>query len=574
MTPRLVTFVVATVWVLPIGPALAADYYVRPAGADGNSGLSPDAAWRSIARVNKQDLEPGDRILLEGGETFSGPLLVVATDAGTAASPVVITSFGTGRATIDGGTGRGIDVYNAGGIEIRDLDVMGSGMDSNSEPGVSFYTDHADGSKLDHVRIDRVDVHGFREGGVVIGAWHPSRPGFRDVRITHTRAFGNGESGVHIRGFFDGTHAWSHEDVYIGYSEAFDNFGDPTNIDTHTGSGIIVSATNRATIEYCHAHHNGGNNRQPRNGPVGIWAWDANAVTIQHNISHDNRTGGEADGGGFDLDGGVTNSVLQYNYSYDNDGAGYLLAQFAGAAPFFNNVVRYNVSSNDGRQNGHGAISLWAAANESLDDTQVYGNTVFVSPAASRTPSAVWIKSGTFRHVTFRNNIFVTTGGVTLLDDAGAHDLSSVGFQGNAYWPSESSFGVRIGGVTHASLASWQSATGQEKVRSNPVGLETDPLLVDPSNPQRLTDPTQLPHLAAYRLQEESPVIDAGLDLRLLFGTDPGRRDFYGVPIPQHGGLDIGASERAPFSERFGARDVEELKARMPTHEKRRSPAQ
>ena len=34
---------------------------------------------------------------------------------------MVITSFGRGRATIDGGTGRGIDVYNAGGIEIRDL---------------------------------------------------------------------------------------------------------------------------------------------------------------------------------------------------------------------------------------------------------------------------------------------------------------------------------------------------------------------------------------------------------------------------------------------------------------------
>ena len=58
-----------------------------------------------------------------------------------------------------------------------------------------------------------------------------------------------------------------------------------------------------------------------------------------------------------------------------------------------------------------------------------------------------------------------------------------------------------------------------------------------------MTDPTQLPSLVAYTLQSGSPVIDAGLDLQALFGTDAGPRDFYGVPIPQGGGLDIGASE-------------------------------
>ena len=47
----------------------------------------------------------------------------------------------------------------------------------------------------------------------------------------------------------------------------------------------------------------------------------------------------------------MKNSVMQYNYSHDNDGAGYLLAQFTYAREFTNNIVRYNISENDGRKN-------------------------------------------------------------------------------------------------------------------------------------------------------------------------------------------------------------------------------
>jgi hypothetical protein len=50
----------------------------------------------------------------------------------------------------------------------------------------------------------------------------------------------------------------------------------------------------------------------------------------------------------------MTNSVMQGNYSHDNQGSGYGVFQFTGARPFHNNVVRYNISQDDG-----GGVYLW-----------------------------------------------------------------------------------------------------------------------------------------------------------------------------------------------------------------------
>jgi hypothetical protein len=81
------------------GAGRAADYYVSPGGDDGGPGsqLQP---WGTTARVNAEDFLAGDRILFAGGESFAGGLLFDDADAGTAAGPIVLTSYGTGRATI------------------------------------------------------------------------------------------------------------------------------------------------------------------------------------------------------------------------------------------------------------------------------------------------------------------------------------------------------------------------------------------------------------------------------------------------------------------------------------------
>src|ERR1700733_11569483 len=72
-------------------------YYVSPSGSDSNSG-SASAPWQTIARVNRASLQPGDTVLFQGGQTFSGTL--TPPTSGTSSSPITFGSYGSGQAVI------------------------------------------------------------------------------------------------------------------------------------------------------------------------------------------------------------------------------------------------------------------------------------------------------------------------------------------------------------------------------------------------------------------------------------------------------------------------------------------
>ena len=55
--------------------AEAAVYYVSNEGADSRSGETPDAAWRTLSRVNTASLVPGDSVLFRRGERWRGQLI-------------------------------------------------------------------------------------------------------------------------------------------------------------------------------------------------------------------------------------------------------------------------------------------------------------------------------------------------------------------------------------------------------------------------------------------------------------------------------------------------------------------
>ena len=155
--------------------------------------------------------------------------------------------------------------------------------------------------------------------------------------------------------------------------------------------------------------------------PVGIWAWDSRNIIIQYNESFNNKTGATKDGGGFDLDGGMVNSIMQYNYSHDNDGPGYLLAQFSYAREHKENIVRYNISENDCRINRYGIIHIWG----DIEDAFIYNNTIFHSgPDTSHAYAVAFrynedqrILDNFASKISLLNNIFYTSGKLPLVSN-------------------------------------------------------------------------------------------------------------------------------------------------------------
>ncbi|UOQ68223.1 right-handed parallel beta-helix repeat-containing protein [Hymenobacter volaticus] len=305
--------------------ASAKTYYVSATGNDSDAGTSIKKAWKSIEKVNNASFKAGDQILFEGGRGFEGAIWVRSFIQGSAAQPLIFGSYGASRARIISGSTYGFYAENTGGIELHNLEFIGSGQLTNTNSGVVFHLDLAN-THLQHVVLDNLSVQGYRDRGISIGSANGSS-GYDQVRVTRCVMSANGEAGL-------GSYAQvlaAHHDWYIGSCQAFDNTGRADITTTHTGSGIVLSGVDGALIERCEAHHNGALNANANGGPVGIWGWNCNNLVIQYCESHHNQTGTTKDGGGFDLDGGCTNSVLQYNYSHDNDGPGYLVAQYEGA---------------------------------------------------------------------------------------------------------------------------------------------------------------------------------------------------------------------------------------------------
>ena len=343
-------------------------FYLAPDGDNARAGTSMATAWRDFAPLNARDLKPGDRVLLRGGATFSGALQLDANDAGDAGNPVVIGSFGEGRALIDAGAGSAIRVYNAGGVRVENL-ILRGGADNKSS-GLEFYCDLSGAVKLQGIAVSQIAVSGFGRSGISIGAYpaDKSASGFAGVTVADCSLHDNADGGLGSWG----AALYAHRDVTVRDCDAFDNRG-IAGKGSHSGNGIVLGDVEGALIERCRAWNNGERSDFAGGGPVGIWAYNATRVTIQFCESWGNRSASRKDGGGFDLDGGVTDSLVQFNYSHDNDGAGFLLYQYKGAPKFGGNVVRNNISRDDGRTN-LGGIFVGDGAN----DCQITGNTIFL----------------------------------------------------------------------------------------------------------------------------------------------------------------------------------------------------
>ncbi len=359
--------------------------------------------------------------------------------------------------------------------------------------------------------IEDIYTEGFQKSGLDLY-------NCRNAEVRRVISYDNGFCGINIMG----SHQDSSGNILIKDCKAENNPGDPTRLDNHSGNGILVGVSDSVLIDHCTATNNGWDMPRQGNGPVGIWTWQSDHVTIQYCISYRNKTSrGGKDGGGFDLDGGVTNSIIQYCLSYENEGAGYGLFQYLGASDWSDNVIRYCVSINDAHTTeGAGSFFIWNGSNDSkqLADCYIYNNVAYSISA----PVISFENASEHENFVFSNNIFLGSGQMLSGKNKGST------FLGNVWW----SAGAEIKFMQTGSLAEWAKATGQETMNGKIIGMHSDPLLYGPFLTS-ISDPYQLRALSGYMLKPDSPVKNHGMEITPFFGFDPPSTDFFGNQVPQ-----------------------------------------
>ncbi|MEP7142375.1 MAG: right-handed parallel beta-helix repeat-containing protein [Ferruginibacter sp.] len=487
-------------------------YYLNTSGNDENKGTR-NSPWKTIQKINSIYLSAGDTVLFKAGQIFIGTLLLDSNSEGRRGQPILVTAYGKGKSIIDAGNESAMIIKKTKFITIKKLKLSGSGRkNGNSGNGLSLLN-------CSNVLVNDLDISGFRNSGVSVYT-------SSDIRVIGVDAHDNGFAGISISGEYLLKKSCSN--VYIGYCKAFNNPGSPVILDNHSGNGIVAGNCSKLTIEYCVATDNGWDMPRIGNGPVGIWCYEADSVVIQHCISYRNKTSvGGDDGGGFDLDGGVTNSVIQYCLSYENQGSGFGIFQYAGASAWHNNTIRYNISENDGTVSAARAgIYIWNSSDDSLQfyNCLIYNNTIYNGKGYAINFAGQSQRKGFLLY----NNIFVA--GDTLLKGKRSNDT----FLANDWWSLKNKFNIE--GIIN--LEEWAKKSGQEIMAGKVVGLNKDPGFKKTGG-STLTSCRGLKLFDPYKISSHSPLSRMGLNLHILYGIETGGVDFNGQPAPVKG---IGAS--------------------------------
>jgi len=517
-------------------------FYLSPSGSDAAAGTSPAKAWRTLSRASRAVLGPGDRLLLEGGQQFSGQLTIGESDAGDAARPLTIGSYGDGPATLMSAR-FAIYVHDTSGVDITGLNVVGqpSGggppgpgpqLGGSNGAGVNIYNDLPAGHRLSHIVISRVYASGF-DNGIAVGGAH-SGAGFGDVQISDCLVSGNVDAGLESYGpqFDPESPNYANQNVTVSDVVASQNHGDPRVTSHNTGNGIVLGSVRDGTIEWSTADSNGGAGGDTAQGPTGIWTYDSTGVSIEHSLSYDNQTANKVDGNGFGLDQNTSDSVLRDNLSYSNAGAGFLVYSRLNNGAQRDNVVRYNISSGDASDGStfDGGITIFGGATGiAVSAASVYQNTVVMTSVSS--PSAPALRLSTGIHgITVRNNIFATDYGPVVAATQKASPAVAA-LQGNDYFSASGPWSVDWGAKAYDSLASWRSATSQESVAGQKTGYTVNPDMTGPVLGLQAKAAASQPSAGnGFVLRAGSALLGAGLD-PARFGLHAGSANYAGRKV-------------------------------------------
>lgn len=489
----------------------ATGYYVdAQAGDDANIGTSPQTAWKTLGKVNSTPFQPGDSILLKAGSTWAGQLW--PKGSGVEGRPIRIGKYGEGAKPSIRGNGAVEDAVllkNQQYWEMEDLEVTNYGTTKATRRGVHFAV--ADFGDAHHLVIRRMKIHDVSgrddvkdNGGIVFtceGEKKPSR--FIDILIEDNDLYHTDRNGIS---------SWSDRWQRSNWYPSLGVIVRGNRLRDIGGDGIMIAVTDGALIE---RNVVAQANQRSEGYNIAIWTWSADDSVIQYNEAY--GTKGQRDGEGYDSDWNSRNTLIQYNYSHDNDG-GFLLICNEGAqrsvdsAGNIGTIVRYNISQND----GHRGITISGP----VQNTFIYNNTFYVGPRQDTDLILFTDWDGWSNNTAFSNNIFYVSGKARI-----GHAIS------------------RDKDGVHTSAPGWGESE-QNRFDSNVYFGHLQP----PEDPHALTaDPAFVfggkgglgrNSLKGYQLQSKSKARESGVAV-----PENGGKDFFGTNLERCRAIDRGAAQ-------------------------------
>jgi len=492
---------------LEFSPGNTTYYLDSVDGDDANDGLAPESAWRTLDKVNNVVFAPGDRIVLKAGCVWNGQLDPMGS--GAVGNQIVLQSDWSGPLPLVDGGGTvtaPLRLFNQEYWMVWGLELTNYGAFARARYGAWVIGE--DAGALHSINLSGLDVHDVNgllddshkaNGGIIFDIRGLAKETWWDGVFVGGCTVRNADrSGIWLsslwwdRNLSAGTPgSWVPSVNVEIVSNSVDDIG---------GDGIVPTVCDGPLVE-----HNVAKDCNTRSGRycVAIWPWDCDNAVIQYNEAY--LTRGTNDGEGFDSDWFSNNTVIQYNYSHDNEG-GFCLICANGTYSGFNDgtIVRYNISQNDLTRAFHIAGPT--------TNTAVYNNTIYIGEGMPVDPIIHTSWGGYADDTRFYNNIFYNLGSGNYILASSTNNL----FDYNVFYGNHPA-----------------------DEPPDPHKLTEDPKLADPGGAAigRAT-------CEGYTLLPDSPCIDAGIEVE-----ENGESDYWGNPVPSGPAPDIGAHEYGQFAD-------------------------
>jgi len=380
--------------------SFAATYHFdATAESDLHDGLTPASAWKSLEKFNATVFTPGDRILFKSGQQWLGQLRPQGSGTNIANNrvPVVIGRYGEGALPEIAGEGR----YNATLLvsdvehwDITDLAITNKGASAAPDrSGVRIQAEklavmHGITLRGLHVHDVNGDLRKTHEGqGILFEASRKTDASFDGILIENCKLERTDRNGICQRG-----QGKTRSKNVIVRSNILDDIG---------GDGIKLWGTNGGLIE-----KNIVRNARARcsDAAAGIWPFACDDTIIQCNEV--TGTKGTTDGMAYDSDYQSKRTIIQNNYSHENEG-GFILVCSPGNSFNLDTIVRHNVSVHDGINS---ARVIQIAGNPT--NTLFHNNTIVLGPQQNLPLVSFneW-NGGNAKNTRFANNVFIVSDG-------------------------------------------------------------------------------------------------------------------------------------------------------------------